>query len=329
MWRYVVKRILALIPVIIAISLLVFIMIDLAPGNAIDVIAGGYSEEAYDELVHELGYDRSVFYRYYLYVRGIFRGSFGTSVLFKQDVLVLYAQRFPTTLRLALISFVFALIVSLPLGVFAAVRRGSVSDNVATVLAVLGLSIPNFWLGLMLIVLFSLKLGWFPSGGTGHGIAGLILPMITIGTGQMAYITRTTRMSMVEALSSEYLLTARAKGVPERAIVYKHALRNALIPIITISGSAFCSAMGGSVLVESVFSLPGVGRLLVEGIQSRDTIVVVSTLVITTTIIAIVNLIVDLTYILADPRLHSQYIKPPKERKKMHKAHTAGRSDAA
>lgn len=328
MWRYVIKRILALIPVIVAISLLVFIMIDLAPGNAIDVIAGGYSDEAYDALVHELGYDRSVFYRYFNYVKGIFQGSFGTSVTYGQDVLVLYAQRFPTTLRLAVISFVFALILSLPLGVFSAVHRGSVSDNAATVLAVLGLSIPSFWLGLMLIVLFSLKLGWFPSGGTGHGILGLILPMLTIGTGQIAYIARTTRMSMVEALSSEYLLTARAKGVPERTIVYKHALRNALIPIITIGGSAIGSTLGGSVLVESVFSLPGVGRLLVEGIQSRDVMVVTSTLIITTSIIALINLVVDLAYIVADPRLHSQYIKPPKQRKKK-KALAAGRSEAS
>ncbi|MDO4572526.1 MAG: ABC transporter permease, partial [Clostridia bacterium] len=218
MWRYVIKRILALIPVIIAISLLVFILIDLAPGNAIDVIAADYSDEAYEELVHRLGYDRSVFYRYYLYVKGIFQGSFGTSIIYNQDVFVLYSQRFPTTIRLAIVSFLFALALSLPLGIFSAVRRGSVSDNAAMVLAVLGLSIPNFWLGLMLIVLFSLKLKWLPSGGDTHGILGLILPMITIGTEQMAYITRTTRMSMVEVLGSEYLLTARAKGVPERTI---------------------------------------------------------------------------------------------------------------
>ncbi len=222
MSRYIIRRVLMLIPVIIGVSLLVFVLLDLAPGNVLDMIASDYTPEQLAELEHELGYDRSVFYRYGMYMLDLLHGDLGTSYIYKAEVWDLYMQRLPSTLKLAAASVLVSILLSIPLGIKAATKHGSLTDNVSMVAALLGLSMPNFWLGLMLVVVFSLNLGWLPSSGDKQGILSLILPAITVGTGLMATLTRTTRSSMLDVIRSDYVTTARAKGQEESIVILKH-----------------------------------------------------------------------------------------------------------
>ena len=315
MHKYIIKRILMLIPVIIGVSLLVFVMLDLAPGNIIDIIGSEMSVEEVAQLTHELGYDRSVFYRYFLYVKGLLHGDLGTSYIYKMDVWSLYMQRLPATLGLAGASVVLAIILSIPLGIKAATHHGGVTDNVSMVAALLGLSMPNFWLGMMLVVLFSNKLGLLPSYGASDGIKSLILPAFTIGTGLMATLTRTTRSSMLDVLRADYLRTARSKGVTEKLVVDKHALKNALIPIITVIGTQLGNVVGGAVVTENVFAWPGVGRLIIDAINQRDTNTVTGCIIMTTIMICIIQVIVEIVYSFVDPRLRAQYAGGKKKEK--------------
>jgi len=232
MWKYIAKRLLWLIPVVIGVSFLVFVMLDLAPGNVLDIIGEDYSPQEIQKITEELALDKSVFYRYWKYMLGLLTGNLGTSYIYKMDVLDLYLQRLPATIKLTLASAIVGVVLSIPLGVLAAVKRGSITDNACSVLALLGLSVPNFWIGLLFVIWFSLGLHWFPSSGDDGTIKSLILPALTIGTGLMATIMRTTRSSMLDALSQDYLRTARAKGVKEKVVINRHALRNALIPIM-------------------------------------------------------------------------------------------------
>ena len=315
MHKYIIKRILMLIPDIIGVSLLVFVMLDLAPGNIIDIIGSEMSVEEVAQLTHELGYDRSVFYRYFLYVKGLLHGDLGSSYIYKMDVWSLYMQRLPATLGLAGASVVLAIILSIPLGIKAATHHGGVTDNVSMVAALLGLSMPNFWLGMMLVVLFSNKLGLLPSYGASDGIKSLILPAFTIGTGLMATLTRTTRSSMLDVLRADYLRTARSKGVTEKLVVDKHALKNALIPIITVIGTQLGNVVGGAVVTENVFAWPGVGRLIIDAINQRDTNTVTGCIIMTTIMICIIQVIVDIVYSFVDPRLRAQYAGGKKKEK--------------
>lgn len=307
MSRYIIRRVLMLIPVIIGVSLLVFVLLDLAPGNVLDMIASDYTPEQLAELEHELGYDRSVFYRYGMYMLDLLHGDLGTSYIYKAEVWDLYMQRLPSTLKLAAASVLVSILLSIPLGIKAATKHGSLTDNVSMVAALLGLSMPNFWLGLMLVVVFSLNLGWLPSSGDKQGILSLILPAITVGTGLMATLTRTTRSSMLDVIRSDYLRTARAKGVPEKMVIKKHALKNALIPIITVIGTQMGRTLGGSVVTENVFSWPGVGRLTIEAVKQRDTTTVTGCIIMSVIMISMVQLLVDLAYAFVDPRLRAQY----------------------
>lgn len=313
MWRYVVKRILMLIPVIIGVSFIIFFVMDLAPGNVLDMMYPDASEAEMEYLIHEHGYDRSVFYRYGLYMRDLVRGDLGISVATGKPVMETYLERLPSTIILTLGSITLCHVLSIPLGIFSAVKRGSLWDNGCMVLSIVGLSMPNFWLGLLLIIGFSLHLGWFPSGGFRDGLLSLVLPAITVGTGMMARLTRTTRSSMVDVISSDYLRTARAKGVTEKTIVEKHALKNALIPIITVSGSQMAGCIGGAVLTESVFSWPGVGRMIVDAINLRDATTVTGAIIMTTILSGLILLVVDLLYAVVDPRIKAQYTKGGKK----------------
>ena len=313
MWRYVVKRILMLIPVIIGVSFIIFFVMDLAPGNVLDMMYPDASEAEMEYLIHEHGYDRSVFYRYGLYMRDLVRGDLGISVATGKPVMETYLERLPSTIILTLGSITLCHVLSIPLGIFSAVKRGSLWDNGCMVLSIVGLSMPNFWLGLLLIIGFSLHLGWFPSGGFRDGLLSLVLPAITVGTGMMARLTRTTRSSMVDVISSDYLRTARAKGVTEKTIVEKHALKNALIPIITVSGSQMAGCIGGAVLTESVFSWPGVGRMIVDAINLRDATTVTGAIIMTTILSGLILLVVDLLYAVVDPRIKAQYTRGGKK----------------
>ena len=313
MGRYIVKRFLMLIPVIFGVSLLLYIMMDLAPGSVIDILSGDMTTEQVAELEHEYGYDRSVFYRYFNYMANLLQGDMGYSFIYKQPVWKLYMQRFPHTLKLAGASVLVCVVLSIPLGVQAATHHGSLTDNFCSVLSILGLSMPNFWLGLMLMVLFSLKLGWLPASGDENGILSLIMPAFTVGTGMMATLMRTTRSSMLDVLRQDYLRTARSKGVSEKAVVNKHALKNALIPIITVVGGEIGSCIGGATVTENVFTWPGVGRMLIDAIKQRDITTVTGCLIVSTALVGVIHVIIDVLYAYVDPRLKSKYVRPKKK----------------
>ena len=308
MHRYVIKRLLQLIPVMIGVSFMIFFIMDLAPGTIIDMIApDDATTEQIKQLEHEYGYDRSVGYMSHL-----LQGDMGVSYLTNKPVFESYMERLPYTAKLGLCAFLLSLVMSIPLGITAATHAGSIRDNVSMVLALAGLSMPNFWLGLLLIIAFALKLHWFPSFGAEDGWKSLVLPPITIGTGQMASMTRTTRSSMLDVIRSDYLRTARAKGVSEKTVIQKHALRNALIPIITIAGNQLGGMFGGAVLTETVFAYPGIGRMKIDAVNQRDTNMVTGAILLTTIGISFLLLCVDLTYAMVDPRLKSMYAKKKK-----------------
>lgn len=308
MYRYALKRLLMILPVIIGISLILFVAMDLAPGDAVDYLA---PEDATEEdlllLERQLGLDQPLPVRYARYMAGLARGDLGVSYLSNQDVIRTYLDRLPNTLALSAASILVAVAISIPLGIISAVHHGSIRDNLAMIFALLGLSMPNFWVGLLLIIYLSNGMGWFPSGGFDAGLKSLVLPAVTAGTGFTATITRTTRSSMLDVLGQDYLRTARAKGVSEKTVIRKHALKNALIPIITVSGTQLGALLGGSVLTETVFSWPGVGRLIIDSVNARDTPMVTGSIIMTTILISVLLLAVDLLYAIVDPRLKSRY----------------------
>jgi len=309
MGRYVLKRVLLLIPIVLCVSFLVYFMMDLAPGDIIDVLGSEYSPEERAALAHELGYDRSVGYRYVLYMKDLLRGDLGDSYIYKQPVLELYLSRLPATLELAFAGVALSLIISIPLGIYAAMHAGKLGDNIATAVSLVGVSMPRFWFGLMLILLFSLKLRWLPSGTDTEGFKSLILPALTIASSLLGMMTRTTRSSMLDVLNKDYLDTARAKGTSERSVILKHALRNALIPIITVFGTQMGACVAGAVVTETVFTWPGIGRLTIDALNQRDTITVTGCIILTTIMISALMLIVDLLYAMVDPRIKAMYAK--------------------
>ncbi len=309
MWRYIAKRLLMLIPVLLAVAFVIYAIMNVAEGDPVYSVAGAdATEEQLAALREEMGLNGSLVERYFRYIGNLLKGDLGISYVSKQDVMKIYLQRLPNTLKLATMTMIFATLIALPLGIIAAVNQNSWIDTISMVLALIGLSMPNFWLGLLLIILFSLKLGWFPSGGN-EGFKSIILPAFTVGAGLAALLTRTTRSSMLDVIRQDYLRTARAKGVPEKTIIRKHALRNALIPIITIFGVQFSNVLGGSVLAETVFAWPGVGRLVVDAIDQRDIPTVTGALVMTTMLVTIVNLMIDIVYAFVDPRIKAKYSK--------------------
>ena len=260
------------------------------------------------EMREELGLNDPLLVRYGRYMAGMLRGDLGISAVSDQDVFHTYMEKLPKTILLAMAGTVVALMIAIPLGITAAVHQNSWRDSGSTVLGLLGLSMPNFWLGLLLILLFALRLGWFPSISDGS-LKSLVLPAITVGTGQAAMIMRTTRSSMLEVIRQDYLRTVRAKGVPEKVVINKHALKNALIPIITVIGTQIGTSLGGAVLTETVFSWNGVGRLIVESVRSRDTEMVCGAIIMTTLLSSVIMLIVDLLYAFVDPTIKARYAR--------------------
>ena len=316
MYRYVIKRLLLMIPVIIGVSFLVFFIMDMAPGDGVDVLAPeGATAEDLEAIRHDLGLDKPVVVRYIDYMAGMLRGDLGVSYISKTDVFQTYVEKLPATIKLSFASILISVILSVPLGIYSATRQGTIQDNISMAFAMIGLAMPHFWLGLLLIIVFSLKLQWFPSGGA-QTLSSIVLPAITIGTGLMATLTRTTRSSMLDVLKQEYLRTARAKGIPEKVVVMSHALRNALIPIITIIGTQLAGVLGGSVLTETVFAWPGVGRLIVDSLNMRDTPLVTGSIIMTTILLSFVLLLVDLLYAAVDPRIKAQYTTSKRGKKK-------------
>jgi len=296
-----------LIPVLLGVSFIVFSILNLTPGDPVEMRLGdNYTEESYDSMKKEMGLDDPFLIRYVKYIGNAVQGDFGTSYKTGRPVIEEIGARLPNTILLSLVAMFFAVAVGIPLGVVSATHQYSFVDNLCMIGALFGVSMPNFWLGLMLIVIFAAGLGLFPSSGF-DSWRSIILPSITLSVNSLAMITRMTRSSMLETLHQDYIRTARAKGLKERVITVRHALRNAMIPIVTTVGLQFGFSLGGAVLVETVFAWPGIGRLLVDCIKLKDTPVVVACVLVLATMFSIINLLIDILYAFLDPRIRAQY----------------------
>ncbi len=303
MLSYFLQRLLSACLVVLGVVSIVFMLIHLIPGDPVEVMLGE-SASATDRqaLRTALGLDRPVFDQYRHYLGGLLQLDLGTSIHHRQPVVDLVRERVPATGLLAAVTLIFTVTLALPLGIIAAIRRNSGWDAGAMGFALLGVSIPNFWLGPLLIMLFSLWLGWLPVSGQG-GIASVVLPALTLGTGLAAVLSRMVRSSMLEVIHEDYLRTARAKGMPPLRIILHHALRNALLPVITLLGLQLGTLLAGAVITETVFSWPGIGLLTIESIQSRDYPVVQACVLLISVTYVIVNLLTDLAYAWIDPRI--------------------------
>lgn len=307
MHKYVIKRLLLLIPVLLGVSLLVFTILSLTPGDPAQLILGESApREAVLKLREEMGLNDPFLLQYLRFVKNAILGDFGRSYTTGREVFGEIFSRFPNTFVLAVTGMIISICIGIPVGIISATKQYSFLDSFSMVLALLGVSMPVFWLGLMLILVFSVKLGVLPSGGF-DGLKSIILPAMTLGVGSAAIITRMTRSSMLEVIRQDYIRTARAKGVAEKVVINRHALKNALIPIITVVGLQFGGLLGGAVLTESVYSWPGVGRLMVDAIRQKDTPTVLAAVVFLAAVFSVVNLLVDILYAYVDPRIKSQY----------------------
>lgn len=309
MHRYIIKRILLIIPVVFFVSFIIFWLLDLAPGDAAYIMATDeMTDEEIEVLRESMGLNDPVIQRYLRYIAGVLKGDLGTSIRSGAPVWDQYIARFPTTAKLALASELVTVIIAIPLGILAARKKDSWIDFGATTFNLLGLSIPNFWLGLLLILWFAVQHDWFPASGN-EGWISYVLPAIVIGTGHTAVLGRTTRSAMLDVLRQDYLRTARAKGCSERTVVNKHAFRNALIPISTIFFNQLGGLFGGAVTTEAIFALPGVAQMSVQAIRNNDYAMVTGSSIMTTTIITSFVVILDIFIAYIDPRVKAQYSK--------------------
>lgn len=312
MLKFIAKRLLVMIPVLIGVTFIVFSMMYITDGDPARMMLGDLaSEEEVMELRDELGLNDPFFTRYFNYLGDLMTGNLGTSYSTRQPVTKVVLERLPATIKLAFFSCLFAIVVGVPIGIISAIRQYSFVDNFTRVLSLMGISLPNFWLALLLMLLFSVKLGWLPPSGL-YGPLYYIMPVISISAVSVATFARITRSSMLEVIRQDYIRTARAKGQGEWVVIMKHALRNALIPIITVVGVQFATALGGAVVNEQVFAIPGLGKLMVDSIKNRDFPVVQGGVLIIAIMFSVLNLLIDLLYAFVDPRIKSQYIKKKK-----------------
>ena len=303
MLNYVIKRFLSMVPVLIGISILLFFMLRLLPGDPAQVLAGQMaSPEEIENIRTQLGLDRPIYEQYLSYLSRLVRLDLGRSARTQNPVIEEIWARLPNTMLLAVVAISLACLFGIPAGIISAMRPYTWVDYLVTMTALFGISMPVFWLGLMLVVLFSVILRWLPAGGTG-GWQHVVLPSVTLASFVVAFIARMTRSTMLETLSQDYTTTARSKGLRENVVVIKHALKNALIPIVTVVGLQFGLLLGGAVLTETVFAWPGIGRLIVDSILARDYPVIQGTILIFGLLYILVNLAVDLAYALIDPRI--------------------------
>jgi peptide/nickel transport system permease protein len=299
-----VRRLLVIVPVLWAVVTLVFLLIHLVPGDpARQLVGENATEQQYQTARAELGLDKPLMVQYADYWRGLVRGDWGENPVTRQGVLDRITARYPATIKLALASMLIATMVSIPLGVTAATHRGSLIDSASTFVALLGISLPSFALGPLLILLFSVELGITPVSGAG-GFDNLILPAITLGAGLSAILTRIVRSSVLEELGEDYVRTARAKGLPERTVIYKHVLKNGLIPVVTVLGLQFGVLLAGAIITERVFSWPGVGSLLVDSINERDYKLTQGCILVIAATYVMVNTATDIVYRFLDPRIN-------------------------
>lgn len=303
MTRFLARRLLLTVPVLLGVATLVFSLVHLVPGDPVQVMLGDSASPAdVAEMRGRLGLDRPLPIQYAAFLAGVATGDLGTSLRTNQPVVTAILERMPATAELAAAAMVVAMLIAMPLGVLAAVRAGTSVDHAATTLALLGISVPNFWLGPFLAIVFSVSLGWLPVSGRGT-IAHLVLPAITLGAPLAAVLTRMTRASVIEELRELYVLAARARGVSRLRSVWAHAFRNSLIPIVTVLGLQFGAVLTGAVITETIFAWPGVGRLLVQSIGFRDYPLVQGCILLIAVTYVSVNLAVDVVYGFLDPRI--------------------------
>jgi peptide/nickel transport system permease protein len=331
MINYIIKRLLALIPILIGVAIIVFLIVHLIPGDPAQTMLGERAtNEALQRLREQMGLNDPLPVQFWRYVKDLLRGDLGRSIMSNNPVSAELAHRFPATLELSFFAMMFAVLVGVPAGIFASINQNSWFDNLSMLIALIGVSMPIFWLGLMFIWLFAVELGWFPpSSRIGVGLNftpitnlyvidsilqlnfsalknilhHLALPAVALGTIPMAIIARMTRSSMLEVLKKDYIRTAYAKGLMKKIVIFKHALKNAMVPIITVVGLQFGVLLGGAVMTETIFSWPGLGKFLVDAIYARDFPIVQGGILFFAGVFVIVNLIVDLSYALVDPRI--------------------------
>jgi peptide/nickel transport system permease protein len=309
--RVVLRRIALSIPILLLVSIMVFSLIHLIPGDPVTVMLGQEATpEVKQALRHELGLDQPLALQYFVWLGRVVRGDLGRSLVDRTSVSDQIRLRLPATIELAIGAFLIALLIAIPAGVLSAIRRGSMADHASTVLALGGLSLPSFWLAMLLIIVFAVKLQWLPASGyvpffenPRANLTAMILPMFATGIRESAFLMRMLRSSMLDVLHADYVRTARAKGLHERAVVLRHAMRNGLVPVVTSSGLTIAGLLGGLVITESIFSIPGFGRLIVDAIFQRDFITVQGAILVSAVLVVLVNLVVDLLLVVIDPRI--------------------------
>ena len=303
MRRYVLQRLGQSAVTLLGVSVLVFVILRVLPGDpARMLLPDGAPESAVAELNRQLGLREPFIVQYGFFLKSVARGDFGQSFQYRAPALQVVLERLPATIQLTLAAMLITIAAGVSLGIFTAVRRGTRYDVAGTIVAVLGQSLPNFWLGIMLILLFGVALRWLPTSGF-SGWTSLVLPAITLAAFPMALVARLTRSSMLEILHRDYIRTGRAKGLAEGNVVFRHALRNAAIPVLTVIGLQIGALLGGAVITESVFAWPGMGKLIVDAIFFRDFPVVQTVLILSATVFVVINLAVDLLYTVIDPRI--------------------------
>ena len=313
MLNYLLKRLAAIVPTVFFVTIIIFGLQQLLPGDPAVILAGENQDpDVIAYLQKKMHLDKALPVRYAYWVAGVFQGDLGESQRIQQPVLDLLKEKLPVTLELAALAMLIALIIGIPAGIVSAVGKDTVWDYAANVIALWGLSTPNFWLGILMILLFSVSLGWLPASGyvspfedLKANLAAMIMPAFVLGNAIAAVLMRHTRSAMLQVLNADYVRTARAKGLDERTVVLKHALRNALTPIITLGALEFGTLLSGAVLTEQVFSIPGFGKLIVDAVFNRDYAVVQGVVLFTSTVYIVLNLLADLAYFLANPRLRN------------------------
>ena len=311
MFAYFIRRLVSLVPTLVFVSMLIFGLQQLLPGDPAQILAGeDQSAEVIAHFREKLHLDKPLPVQYGYWMSGVLQGDLGESVRTQLPVRDLILQKLPVTVELALLSMLIAVLISIPAGIISAVKRGSAWDLGATVFALSGLSMPNFWLGILMILLFSVQLGWLPASGyvspfedLRANLAAMIMPAFVLGTGIAAVLMRHTRSSMLQVLAADYVRTARAKGLSETVVVLKHALRNALTPVITLGALELGTLLSGAVLTEQVFTIPGFGKLIIDAVFNRDYAVVQGVVLVTATAYILLNLMADMAYFIFNPRL--------------------------
>lgn len=313
MVRYIIKRLLMMIPILMGITLIVLLFIDIAPGDPARIILGNKaSSEQIEQLTEDLGLNRPFYVRYFDFLKNAVKGDFGKSYMNNRSVSEEMFQRFKYTFVIAVLSVLLSVIVGIPLGIFAATHQYTWKDNATIALSLVCVSMPSFWFALLIIQLFSVKLGWLPPSGI-ETWKGWIMPTVALALGYIALITRQMRSDFLEVIRQDFIITARAKGQTEMKVLYRHALKNAIIPIVQIVGTLFGGALGGAMIAEVVFSVPGLGNYMISGLSSRDYPVILATSFFMSFVYSIVILLIDIAFAFIDPRIRSQYIKKKKK----------------